>query len=68
MTTARPDPRIAANILSERLKRWSGTGCWWPGPTPSGRPGPRQLTAEGTGLAGALRLLAHWGARHANPA
>jgi hypothetical protein len=27
-----------------------------------------QLTAEGTELAGALRLLAHWGARHADPA
>ncbi len=27
-----------------------------------------QLAAEGTELAGALRLLAHWGARHADPA
>ena len=27
-----------------------------------------QLTAEGRELAGALRLLAHWGARHADPA
>jgi DNA-binding HxlR family transcriptional regulator len=26
-----------------------------------------QLTAEGTELAGALRLLAHWGAKHADP-
>ena len=27
-----------------------------------------QLTAEGTELAGALRLLAHWGSRHTDPA
>jgi DNA-binding HxlR family transcriptional regulator len=27
-----------------------------------------QLTAEGTELAGALRLLARWGARPADPA
>ena len=27
-----------------------------------------QLTAEGTELAGALRLLAHWGTRHTDPA
>src|SRR5215472_5612068 len=27
-----------------------------------------QLTAEGRELAGALRLLAHWGASHADPA
>ena len=26
-----------------------------------------ELTAEGKELAGALRLLAHWGARHADP-
>src|SRR5258708_39741533 len=62
-------PRIAANILSERLKRLEREGLLIARPY-SERP-PRaacQLTAEGTKLAGALRLLAHWGARHADPA
>jgi DNA-binding HxlR family transcriptional regulator len=58
-------PGIAANILSERLKRLERDGLLVARPY-SERP-PRaayQLTAEGTELAGALRLLAHWGARH----
>src|SRR5271166_5159267 len=58
-------PGIAANILSERLKR---LGLLIARPY-SERP-PRaayQLTAEGTELAGALRLLAHWGSRHTDP-
>ena len=62
-------PGIAANILSERLKRLERDGLLIARPY-SQRP-PRaayQLTAEGTELAGALRLLAHWGARHADPA
>jgi DNA-binding HxlR family transcriptional regulator len=62
-------PGIAANILSERLKRLERDGLLVARPY-SQRP-PRaayQLTAEGTELAGALRLLAHWGARHADPA
>src|SRR5712692_242569 len=62
-------PGIAANILSERLKRLEREGLLIARPY-SERP-PRvayQLTAEGTELAGALRLLAHWGARHADPA
>src|SRR6201988_4878590 len=62
-------PGIAANILSERLKRLERDGLLIARPY-SERP-PRaayQLTAEGTELAGALRLLAHWGARHADPA
>ena len=66
---ARQIPRIAANILSERLKRLEREGLLIARPY-SERP-PRaayQLTAEGTELAGALRLLAHWGARHADPA
>ena len=60
-------PGIAANILSERLRRLERDGlvvarlyCERP---------PRaayQLTAGGTELAGALRLLAHWGARHSD--
>jgi DNA-binding HxlR family transcriptional regulator len=58
-------PGIAANILSERLKRLERDGLLVARPY-SKRP-PRaayQLTAAGTELAGALRLLAHWGTRH----
>ena len=53
-------PGIAASILSERLKRLERDGLLLARPY-SERP-PRaayQLTAEGTELAGALRLLAH---------
>ena len=62
-------PGIAANILSDRLKRLERDGLLIARPY-SQRP-PRsayQLTAGGAALAGALRLLAHWGARHADPA
>ncbi|HEY7431481.1 MAG TPA: helix-turn-helix domain-containing protein [Streptosporangiaceae bacterium] len=62
-------PGIAANILSDRLKRLERDGLLVARPY-SQRP-PRaeyQLTAEGTELAGALRLLAHWGTRHTDPA
>jgi len=62
-------PGIAANILSERLRRLEREALLVARPY-SERP-PRaayQLTAEGRELAGALRLLAHWGARHADPA
>jgi DNA-binding HxlR family transcriptional regulator len=58
-------PGIAANILSERLKRLEREGLIVARPY-SDRP-PRaayQLTAEGGELAGALRLLASWGAGH----
>jgi DNA-binding HxlR family transcriptional regulator len=58
-------PGIAANILSERLKRLEREGLIVARPY-SDRP-PRaayQLTAEGGELAGALRLLASWGAQH----
>jgi DNA-binding HxlR family transcriptional regulator len=61
-------PGIAANILSERLKRLEREALLVARPY-SERP-PRaayELTAEGKELAGALRLLAHWGARHADP-
>ena len=60
-------PGIAANILSERLKRLEREALLVARPY-SERP-PRaayELTAEGKELAGALRLLAHWGARHAD--
>jgi DNA-binding HxlR family transcriptional regulator len=56
---------IAPNILSERLKRLERDGLLVSRPYIE-RP-PRatyQLTADGMELAGALRLLADWGARH----
>ena len=58
-------PGIAPNILSERLKRLERDALLVSRPY-TDRP-PRaayQLTAEGMELAGTLRLLAHWGARH----
>jgi DNA-binding HxlR family transcriptional regulator len=58
-------PGIAASILSERLKRLERDALIVARPY-SDRP-PRaayQLTAEATDLAGALRLLADWAARH----
>jgi len=61
-------PGIAANILSERLKRLDQEGLLVARPY-SDRP-PRavyQLTAEGRELAGVLRLLASWGAGHTDP-
>ena len=69
MTCPARSPGIAANILSERLKRLEREGLLIARPY-SERP-PRaayQLTAEGTELAGALRLLAHWATRHTDPA
>jgi DNA-binding HxlR family transcriptional regulator len=62
-------PGIAANILSQRLKRLERDALLVSRPYTE-RP-PRaayELTAEGKELAGALRLLAQWGARHALPA
>ena len=62
-------PGIAANILSQRLKRLERDALLVSRPY-SERP-PRaayELTAEGRELAGALRLLAQWGARHTLPA
>ena len=56
---------IAPNILSERLRRLEREGLAVAQPY-SERP-PRyvyELTAAGAELAGALRLLADWGARH----
>jgi DNA-binding HxlR family transcriptional regulator len=58
-------PGIAASILSDRLKRLEREALIVARPY-SDRP-PRavyQLTAEGADLAGALRLLADWAARH----
>jgi DNA-binding HxlR family transcriptional regulator len=62
-------PGIAPNILSERLKRLEREALLV-ARRYSERP-PRsayELTAEGKELAGALRLLAHWAAKHADPA
>jgi DNA-binding HxlR family transcriptional regulator len=62
-------PGIAANILSDRLKRLEREGLLVARPY-SERP-PRSaynLTAEGKELAGALRLLAYWGSGHADSA
>lgn len=56
---------IAPNVLSQRLRRLEGEGLVIAQPY-SERP-PRfvyELTAAGRELAGALRLLADWGARH----
>src|SRR6201995_4427853 len=54
-------PGIAADILSERLKRLARGGRLIARPYSARRPrDPYQLTAEGTDLAGALRLLARW--------
>jgi DNA-binding HxlR family transcriptional regulator len=62
---------IAPNILTERLRRLEGEGIVRSIPY---QERPRRLsyalTAEGMDLAGALRLLADWGARgsvHAEP-
>lgn len=60
---------IAPNILSARLKRLERDGLLV-SRLYTERP-PRatyELTADGRELAGALRLLADWGARHALPA
>jgi DNA-binding HxlR family transcriptional regulator len=57
-------PGIAPNILSQRLRHLEREALVVARPY-SGRP-PRfsyELTASGTELAGALRLLSNWGAR-----
>ena len=58
---------IAPNILSSRLSRLEEEGVILANPY-SERP-PRyvyELTGSGQDLAGALRLLAHWGDRHSD--
>jgi DNA-binding HxlR family transcriptional regulator len=57
---------IAPNVLTQRLRRLEREGLVV-AQAYSERP-PRfvyELTEAGRGLAGVLRLLAHWGARHA---
>jgi DNA-binding HxlR family transcriptional regulator len=62
-------PRIAPNVLSQRLRRLEGDGLVLAQPY-SERPRRfvYELTASGHELAGALRLLADWGARHRDAA
>ena len=59
-------PGIAPNILAQRLRRLEQKGVV-SGQTYSERPPRRayELTEDGQRLAGALRLLAEWGARGA---
>jgi len=60
-------PGIAPNVLSDRLRRLERARLVVAQPY-SDRP-PRfvyELTASGRELAGALRLLSDWGARHAS--
>ena len=56
---------IAPNVLTQRLRRLEGEGLVFAQPY-SERPQRfvYELTAAGHELAGALRLLADWGARH----
>ena len=58
-------PRIAPNVLIQRLRRLESEGLVLAQPY-SERPQRfvYELTASGHELAGALRLLADWGARH----
>ena len=58
-------PRIAPNVLTQRLRRLESEGLVLAQPY-SERPQRfvYELTASGQELAGALRLLADWGARH----
>jgi DNA-binding HxlR family transcriptional regulator len=58
-------PRIAPNVLTQRLRRLEAEGLVLAEPY-SERPQRYvyELTASGHGLAGALRLLSDWGARH----
>ena len=61
-------PGVATNVLSQRLKRLEAEAVIVARPY-SERP-PRysyELTAAGTELAGALRLLASWGGTAADP-
>jgi DNA-binding HxlR family transcriptional regulator len=59
---------IAPNILSKRLERLEADGLIVGEPY-SRRPVRHtyRLTAAGADLAGALRMLAHWGAIHRSP-
>jgi DNA-binding HxlR family transcriptional regulator len=61
-------PGIAANILSDRLKRLEREGLLVARPY-SERPTPRRLPSDGRGpgTGGALRLLAYWGSGTTDP-
>lgn len=56
---------VSPNVLVQRLRRLEAEGVLIA--TPYSQRPPRfayELTARGRELGGALRLLAHWGARH----
>jgi len=57
---------IAPNVLSQRLRRLEADGLVVAQPY-SAHPARHayELTGEGAALAGAMRLLSHWGAEHA---
>jgi DNA-binding HxlR family transcriptional regulator len=58
-------PGIAPNILSDRLKRLAADGIVVARPYSQHPPRSEYvLTSVGRELAGALRLLAHWGGAH----
>jgi DNA-binding HxlR family transcriptional regulator len=60
-------PTIAANILTDRLRRLEREGIVLARPYQDRPPRAEYaLTADGRDLAGALRLLADWGARRAD--
>jgi DNA-binding HxlR family transcriptional regulator len=60
-------PTIAPNILTDRLRRLEREGILLARPYQDRPPRAEYtLTADGRDLAGALRLLADWGARRAS--
>ena len=60
-------PAIAPNILTDRLRRLEREGIVLARPYQDRPPRAEySLTADGRDLAGALRLLADWGARRAD--
>ena len=62
-------PTIAPNILTDRLRRLEREGIVLARPYQDRPPRAEYtLTADGRDLAGALRLLADWGARRADSA
>ena len=57
-------PRIAPNVLTQRLRRLESEGVVAQPYSERPQRFVYELTASGRELAGALRLLADWGARH----
>ena len=61
-------PGIAANILSERLKRLEREALLVARPYSERPPAPPRADRRGQGTRGGARPLAYWGSRHADPA